>query len=239
MFVSWVLNQAGVVVKGFPSQNTDLALNGGAKNYLVSDKNQIKRGDILIFDWNWATDATDHIGFAKASPSGGYVSTIEGNVSNSVQNKTRALSTIRYVVRPQYSGASNNSSGSSTTPENNKSGGTLEIDGVAGYNTIVDWQTQLGTPADGEISGQHYPNRIYFAGVVNVTWEDCGSELVKKIQQKVGVYADGIWGPATSKGIQNWLLAKGYSVGSCGADGYFGTDSVKALQKSLNDKAWK
>ena len=102
MFVSWVLNKANVSVKGFPSQNTDLALNGGAKNYLV-DRSTIKRGDILIFDWNWGNAATDHIGFAKGPVIGGYVETIEGNVSNSVQNKTRALSTIRYVIRPQYS----------------------------------------------------------------------------------------------------------------------------------------
>ena len=101
MFVSWVLNKAGIVVKGFPSQNTDLALNGGAKNYLV-DRNSIQRGDILIFDWNWGTNATDHIGFAKGPLINGYVNTIEGNVSNSVMNKTRALSTIRYVIRPHY-----------------------------------------------------------------------------------------------------------------------------------------
>ena len=104
MFVSWCLAQANVKVKGFPSQNTDLALNGGAKNYLV-DKNQVKRGDILIFDWNWATAATDHIGFATGSASGGYVPTLEGNVSNSVMRKTRALSTIRYCIRPNYATA--------------------------------------------------------------------------------------------------------------------------------------
>lgn len=102
MYVSWVLDQGKVKVPGFPSQNTDLALNGGAKNLLV-DRTAIKRGDILIFDWNWGTAATDHIGFAKGPVVGGYVETIEGNVSNSVQNKTRALSTIRYVIRPQYS----------------------------------------------------------------------------------------------------------------------------------------
>lgn len=240
MFVSWVLNQAGVVVKGFPSQNTDLALNGGAKNYLITDKNKIRRGDILIFDWNWATTATDHIGFAKGSPSNGYVTTIEGNVGNSVQNKSRALSTIRYVVRPQYSGeVAQQTTNSIDISKNNRNGGKLDIDGVAGYNTIVDWQNQLGTPCDGEISGQYYPNRVYFPGVVNVTWEDCGSELVKAVQKKVGVYADGYWGMETSKAIQNWLLANKYDVGNAGADGYFGTDSVKALQLSLNDGVWK
>lgn len=238
IFVSWVLNQANVVVKGFPSQNTDLALDGGARNYLVSDKNQIRRGDILIFDWNWDTDATDHIGFAKESPSGGYVATIEGNVGNAVQNKTRSLSTIRYVIRPQYTGASTVES-SNDFPKNNKNGGKLDIDGSAGYNTILDWQDQLGTPCDGEISGQIYLNRKYFPAVNSVTWDDGGSLLVKQIQKKVGVYADGYWGQATSVGIQRWLQAHKYDIGPDGADGFFGTNSVKALQQSLNDGIWK
>jgi GH25 family lysozyme M1 (1,4-beta-N-acetylmuramidase) len=33
MYVSYVLYHAGVTVKGFPTQNTDLALNGGAPSY--------------------------------------------------------------------------------------------------------------------------------------------------------------------------------------------------------------
>lgn len=49
MFVSWVLDQAGQKVAGFPSQNTDVALNGGARKLCV-DRNSIRKGDILIFD---------------------------------------------------------------------------------------------------------------------------------------------------------------------------------------------
>lgn len=113
------------------------------------------------------------------------------------------------------------------------------MDGSAGYNTIVDWQDQLGTPCDGEISGQVRANAKYFAGVVAVTFEETGSMLVKAIQKKVGAIEDGIWGKETSTKIQQWLVNKGYSVGSAGVDGYFGHDSVMALQKSLNDKKWK
>lgn len=236
MFVSWVLNQAGVKVPGFPSQNTDLALNGGARNLCV-DKSQMRRGDILIFDWNWATAATDHIGFAKQSPSGGYVATIEGNVGNAVQNKTRSLDSIRYVVRPQYNGTT--PSPTPSTPKNNRDGGKLDVDGSGGYNTVLDWQDQLGTPCDGEISGQYYPNHQYFPGIVTVTWEGYGSTLVQAIQRKVGAGADGIWGRETSQKIQTWLINNGYDCGPGGVDGYFGTDSVKALQRSLNDKKWK
>lgn len=243
MFVSWVLNQAGVVVKGFPSQNTDVALNRGAKNYLVSDKTKIRRGDILIFDWNWSTAATDHIGFAKSAPVGGYVSTIEGNVSNSVQNKTRALSTIRYVVRPQYDSSANTDI-SSSKPEIepcNKLGGELSVDGDIGYYTVLDWQDQMGTPADGEISGQIYSNYRFFPAVLDrvLSWDRHGSDLIRAVQQKVNADDDGIWGYHTSKAIQTWLIDHGYSCGTSGADGWFGSDSAKALQQSLNDGKWK
>lgn len=235
MFVSWVLDQAGVKVPGFPSQNTDLALGNGAKSKLVKRVQDIQRGDILIFDWNWATDATDHIGFAKASPSGSTLSTIEGNVGNAVQNKTRNLNTIRYVIRPDYGG----SSVEQDIVNNNKNGGKLVVDGSAGYNTILDWQDQLGTPCDGEISGQDYSLWEYFAGVSKVTWEGSGSALVRAIQEKVGVDPDGIWGYDTSGGIQQYLVDHGYSVGNAGVDHYFGGDSVRGLQQSLNDGLWK
>lgn len=250
MFVSWVLNQAGVVVKGFPSQNTDVALNGGARNYLVSNKNNIKRGDILIFDWNWNTAATDHIGFAKASPNGGYVTTIEGNVGNAVQNKTRPLSSIRYVVRPQYATSSSPSVDISDTnqPKNNKSGGKLDVDGSIGYNTILDWQDQMGTPCDGEISGQRYKEYRFYPAVVDrcITWENTGSTLIEHVQAKVGaksklkqLCSNGIWDYDTSRAIQKWLIKNGYSCGDSGADGWFGSESARALQRSLNDKKWK
>jgi hypothetical protein len=72
----------------------------------------------------------------------------------------------------------------------------------------------------------------------NINYDDGGSSLVKKIQQKVGVEADGYWGKDTSKAIQQWLVNQGYDIGPDGVDGYFGRNSVKALQQSLNDKKW-
>lgn len=229
MFVSWCLNQAGVKVPGFPSYNTDLAWNGGAKSRAVSNKNSIKYGDILIFDWNWATAATDHIGFAIASPVDGYVKTIEGNVGNKVVYKNRPLSSIRYVIRPAYS------DGGSVTPAKT----TLDVDGAIGPLTVKAWQQQMKTTADGEISGQVASDYRYFASVNAVEFDHgSGSELVRAVQKKVGARVDGLWGMETSTMIQAWLINHGYKCGSTGADGYFGVNSAKALQKSLNDKKW-
>ena len=46
---------------------------------------------------------------------------------------------------------------------------------------------------------------------------------------------DGIWGMETSMRIQQYLADHGHDVGPDGADGYFGPQSVKALQESLNE----
>jgi hypothetical protein len=67
-----------------------------------------------------------------------------------------------------------------------------------------------------------------------VTFERTGSMLVKAVQRKVGVPVTGFWDSTTSKGIQNFLIKHGFDVGSAGADGYCGIDSVKGLQRSLN-----
>ncbi len=233
-FVSWCLDQAGVRCAGFPSYNTDVALAGGGAAHLV-DKGQIRRGDVLIFDWDWSTDATDHIGFATGSPYGGYVSTIEGNVGNAVVERQRDLSTIRYVVRPDYDGQPATQQSAVTTPDYSAA---LDVDGYAGHLTVHALQEALGTYADGIISGQIASSYQYRRNVYAVEHDDGGSPMVEAMQAKVGAEVDGYWGRDTSMCLQKWLVAKGYDVGTCGVDGYFGEDSVRVLQQSLNDGAW-
>ena len=223
LFVSWCLDQAGQACPGFPTYNTDLALKNGARALCV-DKPQIRRGDILIFDWNWGTAATDHIGFAKASASGGYVATIEGNVGNAVQNKTRGLGTIRYVIRPPYSGST-----PTPTPSPDEK---LVVDGYLGQASVSKWQSQLGTPVDGIVSGQYRGNAEYLARLVSITWDASGSTMVKAIQRKLGgLQVDGILGPVSVKAIQRFV--------GVDQDGYLGPLTAEAIQRSLNDGKWK
>lgn len=239
MWVSMIMDKADVKCPGFPSQNTDLAWNGGAKSRAI-DKAAIRRGDILIFDWNFNTTATDHIGFATGSPRNGYVSTIEGNVGNAVKEKSRPLSSIRYAIRPLYADAAAQSVTASTNVKNpTQNGKKLDVDGVGGYNTVYEWQAQMGTTRDGEITGQSKADYGHIEGMVAVSFGGGGSQLVRAIQAKVGASVDGYWGRETSTKVQQWLIDRGYSCGSCGADGYFGHDSVCALQWSLNDSAWR
>ena len=232
MFVSWVLYTAGVRCAGFPSQNTDVALNNGARAHLV-DKSQIRRGDILIFDWNFSTEATDHIGFATSPARDGYVATIEGNVGNAVAERVRDLSTIRYVVRPDYEGQAATPKGDVVTPDYDAE---LAIDGSAGHLTIHKLQEALGTYADGVVSGQLADSYQYRRNVYSVEHDGgSGSPLVEALQAKVGAAVDGLWGEETSRRLQEYLIAKGYPCGEDGADGYFGPESVRALQRCLND----
>ena len=237
MYVSWVLYHSGVVVKGFPSQNTDLALNGGARAYCV-DKSSIRRGDIIIFDWNW-DGATDHIGFATGPVSGGRFPTIEGNVGNAVVEKTRDLGNVAYVIRPQYGDKTTPDAPdpTPTKPSNNRDGGKLDVDGIGGYNTVIDLQHALGTPEDGKISGQWVGNMTYHTGMSAVYYGDGGSDVVEALQRLVGADPDRQWGPDTSYKTQKFLINKGYDCGPWGADKLFGSDSVKALQRWLNDGA--
>lgn len=120
-------------------------------------------------------------------------------------------------------------------PANNTQGGKLDVDGYGGYNTVLDMQHALGTYEDGIISGQWRGNECYFWAFSAVEWGGTGSQMVKALQKAIGAEADGFWGVETSTKLQEHLIDKGYSCGECGADGFFGRDSVKALQRCLND----
>lgn len=110
MFVSWCLDQAGVEVPGFPSYNTDYSWSK-AKSLGV-DVYDARPGDIVIFDWNMGTPATDHIGFVEKRTGEYTIQTIEGNTSgtdwgsqyagNGVHRRSRNLSLVRYCIRPEY-----------------------------------------------------------------------------------------------------------------------------------------
>ena len=237
MFASWCLYMGGVQMDGFPTQNTDLALNGGAKKYAVPIED-VRYGDIVIFNWDW-DNTTDHIGFATGEFDGTGFTTIEGNVGNAVKEKYRQLGNVAYVLRPPYKAhgpVGPNNPSVPADPKNNRDGGKLDVDGIGGWNTIVDWQDQLGCEIDGRISGQIEDNRKYFSAIYNVDFDGNGSPLVASIQSVVGAVVDGIWGKETSTKIQEWLVNKGYP---CVVDSYFGTNSVMALQESLNAGVWK
>lgn len=122
--------------------------------------------------------------------------------------------------------------------------GKLDVDGILGRLSITEWQTQLGTEADGIVSGQTLINRQYLPALTSVMWGGEGSLVVMAMQRRIirdGISvgaegADGYLGQGTVMGLQRWLCSKGYKVA---VDGYLGPETAKAVQRSLNDGKWR
>lgn len=121
--------------------------------------------------------------------------------------------------------------------------GKLDVDGVIGFLSTSELQSQLKTPVDGVISGQALINRQFVPSLASATYGGEGSQAVAAMQRRIirdGVSvgaegADGHWGQGTVIGLQRWLCLKGYAVT---VDGIMGPETAKALQRSLNDGAW-
>lgn len=122
--------------------------------------------------------------------------------------------------------------------------GKLDVDGVFGYLSTCAAQRQLGTPADGVISGQSMANRPYHNALVSVSYTGEGSLLVEAWQRRIlkagfSVGAEGVdahFGQGSIMGHQRWLCSMGYKVE---VDGYFGPDTAGRTQEALNDGAFK
>lgn len=243
--VIWALKQAGFDT-GSASYTGNMSSNLTARGWkrITADLSKAKPGDILLNDtyhtaavisgsgWNAkiAQASIDERGCATGGTAGDQTGN-ETNVRN-IYTYSHGWSCILRWGGGSTSGTSGSSSNTSTK---------LTVDGVGGPATIRLWQKSLKTVQDGVISGQLRGNWKYFPAITSVTWERTGSQLVIAIQKKVGADPDGYWGPDTSTKIQKFLIKNGFSVGPEGADGYFGTNSVKGLQKSLNSSKnpWK
>lgn len=146
--------------------------------------------DIIFFDWE-LNGVPNHIGFVRERKSCDEIYTIEGNTGNSIcANRTRNTKYVQAVFRPHFKASYKI--------------GTLEVDGLMGYNTIAMLQKALGVAVDGIL----------------------GKGTVKALQKWAGVAQDGAWGAKTSKAIQKKLKVT--------ADGLFGKGSCKALQRWAN-----
>ena len=95
---------------------------------------------------------------------------------------------------------------------------------------------------DGCISGQYENQRKYRRGITAVENGGGGSTTVKALQKWLGLpkkEQDGYWSRKTSLTLQKRLQSDGYDIGKDGADGYFGHDSVCALQRFLNKQLFQ
>lgn len=232
MFASYVFAQAGASCAGLPGAYCPTMLSA-ASGHTVAKKSA-RPGDVVYFDWG-GDGVVDHVGIVEAN-NGSYLTTIEGNTSSGasgsqgngggVYRRTRSFGVVRAVVRPSYGGASKPASGSSTASK-----GTVEVDGLWGSATTRRAQQLCGTPVDGEVWHQY--NRSKLPGcTTGWQWDDTGkgSPLIRALQSRWGVAADGVMGPATAN-----AMIKRYGNGIC--DGRLDAPSVaiKGFQRALNE----
>lgn len=114
-----------------------------------------------------------------------------------------------------------------------------------GPKMAKELQRQLGTTADGMISGQWPANERYLwacdRGVIEYVKGGVGSNAVRALQDKVGCKVYPVVGGVQARQMgsgtvfkhQQWLIAQGISCGSSGADGYQGRDTNVAIGQAL------
>lgn len=121
-------------------------------------------------------------------------------------------------------------------PTSNK----LKVDGSWGCDTTRATQRLLGTPVDGIVSRQPKSNRKYLPKAYTGSWmfyvsTSCknGSAMVKALQKKIGAKVDGWFGKESVKALQRFLNKHGYNLV---VDGYMGKKTVMAWQQYLNSR---
>lgn len=232
--VIWALRAAGFDV-GTASYTGDLSDNLTARGWkrLAFSITDVRAGDILLND-NYhvcavisgsGTGAT--IAQASIDERGRITGGASGDQTGGETNTRKVYTYSRgWNCILRYVGG-----GDSGT-------GTLDVDGHIGPATITEWQKQLGTPADGIVSGQAKPYAKWYPRLTSVAYDGGGSTLMQAVQRKVGVTPQsGVIARGTVCMLQGWLVLHGYDIGSDSA-GMLHDGTAKALQRSLNDGAW-
>lgn len=235
--VIWALRSAGFDTGG-ATYTGNLSYNLTARGWkrLPPDLNTLQPGDILLNDNHHVcavisgTGKNAIIAQASIDEHGHARGGASGDQTGAETNEKRAyVYWAGWDCILRFTGAES-PAGPTPAPAEEK--------WYAGRKVFTLWQQKCGTYADGIISGQWRGNLKYTPNFdkTAMTFENNGaSQLVRHIQRKVGVQADGFFGYATAGGVQSYLINNGYSVGPCGADHSFGSDSVKGLYQSLTD----
>ena len=217
MGASWALAQAGVTCSGMPSPYCPAIEAAAVAAGRATSPADARPGDLILFDWNCDLEA-DHVGFVVA-PHEGWAETVEFNTvgpdgrSGSVAYRKRAWSTVTHLVRPDYE----------------EGGERILVDGYWGTDTTRRLQEALGTPVDGEVWHQ-WPYNSQPACTTGWRYDYTaqGSVVIRALQARIGVPADGILGAGSIRVLQRRM---GTPV-----DGRLDAPSrcVMALQERLN-----
>lgn len=182
------------------------------KKYSV-DKYSGQYGDIVIFDWQSATNGDgDHIGFINKNLGNGQYECVEGNTSignysngGEVMLRNRSVKNILMIIRPQYEDAI-------STPTINKDVEFIKavqfsvgakVDGIVGKETLSKCPTISCT-----LNVRHRVVKYVQAKLISlgINCGTCGADgiygnatklAVVTFQRKYGLTPDGIIGKKT------------------------------------------
>lgn len=228
IFVTWVfwkaLGEDFVASGALPagaSYNTDYRASKGGR---VS-KSEAAPGDVLVFDWNWATPSTNHVGILEKRLSGDRFQTIEGNTSVSnvgsqgnggrVARRIRRHSQVRYVIRPDWRKAGGTTASVAATKQPWNSSATINALSKAEVKEIQQQLADLGYDL-----GSYGVDGSYGKDTYNA---------VRAFQEKTGLTVDGVAGPKTRA-----ALRPGKGPGLDASSAVFDLATGRALQQYLN-----
>lgn len=244
MFVWWVFKKAGCPELFYGGKKS--AYCPTIADYYIAKKQTVakskgKPGYIVLFDWN-DSGASDHIGIIEKKNADGSYTTIEGNTSvgndsngGKVMRRIRYQKDISWICDPKYT----------ETEDVKETVSKLVVDGEWGEATTRASQIVFGTIEDGEVSGQLNSCKKYLPNCNTDSWKFVkssknGSTLIKAIQKLVGLTGkavDGKAGKNTVKAMQKFLNNKKFDCGT--PDGVMGSKTVKAWQKYINSRLEK
>ena len=241
LFVSMVFDEAGELdaIGGF-SYNTDVTIahiRNHPDAYFVSVADA-EPGDVVIFDWDESTVATDHVGIVEANLGGGVLQTIEGNTSsgaygsqsagNGVWRRRRSYG-IAYVIRPAW--GSSGSSGKSAAPAV-KPSWWVDEDGVWGSQTGGRFRRVMGL-TDAATWTEACKRFQTFLNWALDAYE------IRKLTGEYKLVVDGVDGWKTWKCFQHWWNNSDVpgDDSTLELDGILGVDTVTKVQKALN-QSW-
>ena len=198
MFVSYCMNKAGAgaLIKGAQTakgaaQVSKFVAHAKKHKWAKIAPKDAQLGDIVIFDFPGGYE-TDHVGFIRKPSAKGSIFTIEGNTSSGagsqsngggVYARTRSFSVVHSIWRPPYD--------PETAPE--------VVEPPKQAEPIVESPV---TPVEPVLVPEQ-PKTF------TTLKEGSKGDGVKKVQTRLGITADGIFGPITKRHVVAFQEKKG------------------------------
>ena len=198
MFVSYCMNKAGAgsliknaqTAKGSAQVSKFVAHAKKHKWAKISPKDALA-GDIVIFDFPGGYE-TDHVGFIRAKSKGKNIYTIEGNTSSGagsqsngggVYKRTRSFGVVHSIWRPPY-----------------------DVEAVV--EPVV--APVVAEPAlESHVSPVEPVSAYEQAKTLPILKEGSKGDRVAKVQKRLGITDDGIFGPITKRHVVAFQEKKG------------------------------